>query len=163
MKPWILMLFLIILHLGLIGQKTLMIEKIGTSRRFFLQEQDHVKMRFKNPDTLLAGKLWSIEEDQIVIQSMRSYPVALADITTVYRHFSFPVTVAGLAVTGGLMLFGIITINHLINNEQVFTNDMFVLTGSMLAIGGISFALSSKRYRIGDRWKVKILDYPVYD
>ena len=163
MKPWIFMPLLLIIHLGLFGQKTLMVEKIGTSRRFFLHEQEHVKMRFKNPDTLMSGKLWSIDDEQIVIQSLRSYPVAPADITSVYRHFSFPVTIAGLAVTGGLMLFGVITINHLINNEQVFTNDMFILTGSMLAVGGISFALSSKRYRIGDRWKVKILDYPVHD
>ena len=58
--------------------------------------------------------------------------------------------------------FGVITINHLVNNEQVFTPDMAYLTLPFLGVGIISLSLSRERMKIGPRWKLKVLDMPVF-
>ena len=87
--------------------------------------------------------------------------MALRDINSVYKKIYFPSKYGKLIGIGGIGIFAIIAFNHLINNEQVFTPDMFIISGSMLAISAITISLSEKRCRIGNRWKVKILDYPV--
>jgi hypothetical protein len=143
------------------SQKTMMVEKIGTSRRYFFYKDDFIKIRSTNPDTLLKGKLWHIGDSSIFVYGWRQVEVNLRDASSVYKKFLFPAKFGRLIGIGGIGIFAIITVNHLINNEQVFTPDMFLISGSMLAVSAISLSLSEKRCRIGNRWKIKILDYPL--
>ncbi|MCX6278414.1 MAG: hypothetical protein NT004_09990 [Bacteroidetes bacterium] len=158
MKNSVSIIFFLLLFCQILAQKTLMVEKIGTTRRYFFKEEDYCKIRAARPDTMIAGKLWDIGANSITISSMRPYQVRLQDITSVYKKFYFPTKFGRLIGIGGVGIFAIITINHLINNEQVFTPDMFIISGSMLALSAISLSLSEKRCRIGNSWKVKILD-----
>jgi hypothetical protein len=143
------------------AQKTMMVEKIGTSRRYFFYKDDFIKIRAVHRDTLLKGKLWHIGDSSIYVYGWRPVEVNVRDVSSVYKKFLFPSKFGRLIGIGGIGIFAIITVNHLINNEQVFTPDMFIISGSMLAVGAISISISEKRCRIGNRWKIKILDFPV--
>ncbi len=156
-------LFVILLSMACLAfaQKTMVVEKIGTSRRYFFHKDDLCKIRASRPDTLLKGTLWHIGDSAISVLGWRPYEVPLRDINSVYKKIYFPSKYGKLIGIGGIGIFAIIAFNHLINNEQVFTPDMFIISGSMLAISAITISLSEKRCRIGNRWKVKILDYPV--
>lgn len=140
------------------GQKTLLVEKIGTSKKYFYHTGDHLKLRVSIEDTILKGKLWSVSDSFITVEELRPFDVRLADIGSVYKQFYFPKKLSRYMAVGSAGIFAIIMVNHLINNEQVFTPDMFIISGSILGVGLISFALSEKRCKTGVRWKIKVLD-----
>jgi len=151
-----LVLFLIAVHIY--PQKTLVVEKVGTSRRYFYHVGDYLKLRVSSQDTLLKGKLWYIHDSVISVEELRPFDVRLAEIHSVYKQFAFPKKFGRIVGIGSLAIFTIIAFNHLINNEQVFTPDMFIISGSMLGASLISLSLQQKRCRTDGRWKVKILD-----
>jgi hypothetical protein len=162
MKIKLILLVLCLLTGGSYAQKTLIIEKIGTARKYFFHTGDYLKLRVSKQDTLLKGKLWSIRDSSISVSELRPFDVRLADINSVYKRFAFPKKFGKYMCIGSAAIFGIIGINHLINNEQVFTPDMLIISGSMLGAGLISLSLGEKRCRTGKGWKLKVLDINVY-
>jgi hypothetical protein len=144
-----------------LAQKTLMIEKTGTSRRYFYHTGDFMKIRVSRQDTLLKGKLWAIHDTVISVAELRPFDVCIGEINSVYKQFAFPKKFGRFMFIGSAALFGIIAFNHLINNEQVFTPDMYIISGAMVGAGIISLSLGEKRCRTGIRWKVKVLDMNV--
>jgi hypothetical protein len=144
-----------------IAQKTLMVEKIGSSRKYFYHAGDYLKLRVSHEDTLLKGKLWSISDSVISVAELRPFDVRLSDIGSVYKKFAFPKKFGRIVGVGGVAIFAIIAFNHLINNEQVFTPDMYIITGSMLGASLISWSLSEKRCRTDKGWKLKVLDIQI--
>jgi hypothetical protein len=156
-KVSILLLLCLITNLAF-AQKTMMVEKIGTSRKYFYHTDDYLKIRILKQDTLLRGKLSSIQDSLITISELRPLDVRLGDINSVYKQFAFPRKFGKYVCVAGAGIFAIIAFNHLINNEQVFTRDMYILSGSMIGAGLISISLSEKKCRTYKRWKVKVLD-----
>jgi hypothetical protein len=144
-----------------ISQNTLMVENVGTSRKYFYHTGDYIKLRVSKQDTLLAGKLWSIRDSVISVSELRPFDVHISDIGSVYKRFAFPRKLGKKLIYGGVGIFAIIVANHLINNEQVFTPDLFIISGSAIAGGLISLSLSQKRCRTGRGWKIKVLDIVV--
>ncbi len=161
MKKLILILFLFSIPAALFSQKTMMIEKLGTSRKYFYHTGDYVKLRVSKQDTLLKGKLWFIKDSLISVAELRPFDVHLGDIGSVYKQFGFPKRFGAYLGAFGVGIFAVIATNHLINNEQVFTADMFIISGAFIGGSIISFSLSQKRCKIGNRWKIKVLDFPL--
>ena len=162
MKKNLSLLIFCLITLSGLSQKTLMIEKIGTSRKYFYHAGDHIKLRVSKLDTMLIGKLWSVQDSLIFVEELRPFEVRNAEIRSVYKQFSFPKKFGKYMVIGGLTLGAIVSFNHLINNEQVFSSDVFIIAGCGIGTGLISLSLSQKHCRIGNRWKVKVLDIQVY-
>jgi hypothetical protein len=158
MKNTIILIVIFLVTASGLAQKTLMVEKVGSSRRFFYHTGDYMKLRVSIKDTLLKGKLWTIGDSVISVQELRPFDVRLGDIGSVYKQFSFPRKIAKYMAWGSAGIFAIITIDHLLYHEQVFTQDMFIIAGSLLSVSLISFSLKEKRCNTGKGWKVKVLD-----
>jgi hypothetical protein len=154
-----LILFLIACHVY--PQRTLLIEKIGTSRKYLYHTGDYLKLRVSKQDTLLKGKLWHMGDSVISVEAIRTFDVHVPDIRSVYKQYTFPKKFGRYMGLGSVGIFAIIAFNHLINNEQVFTSDMFIISGSMLGASILSLSLSQKKCKIGNRWKIKVLDISV--
>ncbi|MEI7898012.1 MAG: hypothetical protein WCJ26_13320 [bacterium] len=161
MKKYVVLLVLIFLNGLAFGQRTLMVEKIGTSRKYFFHTGDYIKLRVSKQDTLLKGKLWSIHDSLVSVSELRPFDVRLNDIGSVYKQFAYPKKFARIVGIGSAAIFAIITFNHLVNNEQVFTPDMFIISGSLLGASLISLSLSEKRCKMSRGWKVKVLDVEI--
>ena len=161
MKRLLLILVLFIMAVAAFPQKTLLIEKMGRSTRYFYHTGDYLKLRVSKQDTLLKGKLWSIRDSVISVEELRPFDVRLNEIGSVYKRFYFPKKMGKYLVFGSAGIFTIIVINHLLNNEPVFSPDSFIISGSMLGGGLICLSLSQKRCKIGYRWKIKVLDISV--
>lgn len=159
MRTNLLLGLFLILTVPLFAQKTVVVEKIGTSRRQLFSEGDFFRIKANCPDTLLEGTLCDISDSTVTVCGWRPVVVKIKDISRVYKKFRFPARFGKFLGVGGVTLFAIIMVNHLINNEQVFTQDMFIIAGSMIGAGLISISLSEKKYRMGDRWKIKIMDF----
>ena len=65
MKRLLLLLFLLSLTVQAISQKTLMVEKTGTHRRYFFHAGDYIKLRVSKQDTLLTGKIWALTDSSV--------------------------------------------------------------------------------------------------
>jgi len=161
MKKILLVVFCCVFVGPLAGQKTFMVEKTGSPRRYFYHTGDYLKLRVSKQDTLLKGKLWSLSDSVIQVSELRPFDVRINQIGSVYKQFAFPKKISRYLGFGGFGIFVIIGFNHLINNEQVFTSDMFIISGSMIGAGLISLSLSEKRCRTDKRWKIKILDVEI--
>ncbi|MEI7982510.1 MAG: hypothetical protein WCI71_12725, partial [Bacteroidota bacterium] len=97
----------------------------------------------------------------IWIDELRPFEVQLKDVGSVYKQFAFPKKFGKGLVIGSAAIFCIIVFNHLINNEPVFTPDLFIISGSALGAGLISLSLSQKRCRLGNTWKLKVLNISI--
>ncbi|MCX6287319.1 MAG: hypothetical protein NTY96_09400 [Bacteroidetes bacterium] len=143
-------------------QKTLLLEKVGTKRKFFFRTEDKFILRTNKPDTFLVGRLWDIGEKSITLQTYIPVTVQYENIKFVYKRYLFPRKFGIYCTIFAGITAGVITVNHLLNNEQVFTSDMAYLCLPFLGAGVISLSLSRERMKIGPRWKLKVLDMPVF-
>jgi hypothetical protein len=123
---------------------------------------DPIKLRISDNDTLLKGKIWNLRDSVIAVSELRPFDVSLKDIRSVYKQYAFPKKLGKTLMIGSAAIFGIIVVNHLLNNEAVFTPDLFIISGSLMGAGLISLSLSQKKCRIGNTWKLKVLDIQVY-
>jgi len=158
MKSLVCFLLIITFSISSIAQKTLLVEKIGRSAKYYYHVGDKIKVKTLENKTVYNGVITEIRDSSITISSISGNLISVADITYVYRQFP-GVRRLGFYLMGfGGVIFLVIAVNNLINNDQVFTQYAFIVSGSFIGAGLISLALSEKRYKIGTQWKVKILD-----
>jgi len=143
-----------------IAQKTLLVEKIGTSRKYYYHLDDKIKLRTKSNNILISGRLWGIY-DTVISISGGYFSIPVHDIESVYKQYAFPRKLGIKLDEAAIVFFLIITFNNLINKEQVFKPYTFIISGSCLVGSLICFSLDQHRCKIGDRWKLKILDFTV--
>jgi hypothetical protein len=139
-------------------QKTLMLEKIGTRRHFYFQQNDPLEIRVKSKDTILQGNLWSLTDSSLTILCARPLNIPLNDIRFVYRKNRHVKQVSVKLAVAGLVYLGIVPFDHIINNQKVITRDVWIVPAAFGAASAFVYSFYCKRYRIGVKWKLKILD-----
>jgi hypothetical protein len=145
------------------AQPVLVVEKIGSSRRHLFRLGEKIKLNVFYNDSLIQGTLVSIHDSDITVQEQRLVTMPIDSIRVVHKRFGFPDRLGSYLLIGGGAIFGIISVNHLINHEQVFTPDLFIISGSVAGAGVISKILSRKKCRIGPgRWKIKTFDQDLF-
>jgi len=142
------------------AQKTLLVEKIGTSRKYYYHLDNKIKLRTITKDTVIEGRLTMITDSAISVSTaLKAIP--LSDIASVYKQYGFPRRFGIKLCYASAMFFGILTINNLLNHSRVFPPYTFIISGVCLAGGLISLSFSEQNCKIGNRWKLKLLDIPV--
>jgi hypothetical protein len=159
MKKVFVIFLLVLAGSSLSAQMKLLVEKIGTNRKYYFIEGDLLKLKMKQNDSIIRGELADIRYNSITLSGLRSPDLMLSDIGSVYKHFAFPKKFAIYSAIFSGVIFTIITTNHLINNEQVFTPDLFIISGAFLGASLISLSFSQKQCKIGTKWKLKVLDF----
>jgi len=158
MKSLVCFLFLISLTVSLIAQKTLLVEKIGRSAKYYYHVGDKIKIQTSGNKNVYKGILSEIRDSSITITSVSSDLVRIKDITCIYKQFP-PMRKLGIKLSGfGGIIFLVMVVNNLLTDSQVFTRYVFIVSGSFLGAGLISLAFSERPCKIGNRWKVKILE-----
>jgi len=134
--------------------KTLLVEKIGTHRRYGYELGDLIKIRTKN-HLFLCSNLWELNDSSIVVGQNR--PTNLKDVESVYPQFYFPKKFGMYMFLSGITYFAVVSFDHLINKEIVFTKDVFIVPTALFGTGFICVSLSQNRCKIGDHWKLKVI------
>jgi hypothetical protein len=156
MKYSFICLILIFAGLFSFSQNTLLLEKIGTSRKFYYHLDDRIKLTTKENHRIFDA-LTNIT-DSVISVSNKDFEIPVHDIASVYPQFGFPRRLGkNLCLAGGVFLV-IITFNNIINNQQVFPSYGFIVSGACLAGGLVSLSLAQQKCKIGYRWKLKVLD-----
>jgi hypothetical protein len=138
--------------------KTLLLWKLGTNKKYAYKVEDKIKLVTVNRE-LMYNFIWEISDTMISLEQKK--PLAVKDIILVYPQFYFPKKFGRYMFIAGVAYFTVVSINHLINNEPVFTRDVFIVPTVLFGAGLVSISLSQKRCRIGDHWKLKVLEIKI--
>lgn len=156
MRKLILLLILLAAFSGVFAQKTLVLEKIGTSTRYAFHLGDNVKIRTKKQNVIVKSYLWNLTDSSVTIGPRTTIP--LSDISAVYKHYYFQNLMTRILFYAGAGYFILDSFNNLINREQVFVPQTMIISGSLIGVSMAIIPLGQKKYRIGIRWKLKIMD-----
>jgi hypothetical protein len=156
MRKLILLLILLVAFSGVFAQKTLVLEKIGTSTRYAFHIGDNVKIRTKKQNVIVKSYLWNLTDSSVTIGPRTTIP--LSDISAVYKHYYFQNLMTRILFYAGAGYFILDSFNNLINREQVFVPQTMIISGSLIGVSMAIIPLGQKKYRIGIRWKLKIMD-----
>ncbi len=158
MKSQVFLIILLIFSFSAIAQKTLLVEKIGKSSKYYYHIGDNIKLKMFSNKNVMKGEITDISDSSITINSIKSDDVSIKEIKYVFKQYAFPRKLGIKLSEFSFVIFLVMVTNNLINNSQVFTPYVFIISGSFLGGGLISLMLSEKRCKIGDQWKVKILN-----
>ena len=158
MKKFLWVVILLCLTGAASGQKTLVVEKIGTGRKFGYNPGDFMKVKTRDPRQLLRSYMTDLTDSTVSIGTYHT--VRLDNIKVVYKRYGFPLRLGSNLLLAGGIFFVATTVNNLIVHNQVFTQTNLIITGSILAAGTICIILSENPMHIGLHWKIKILDIP---
>ena len=158
MKTTLILLLFFFFPILTIGQKTLLVEKIGKSAKYYYHAGDKIKIRTCISKTIIKGEITSIRDSSISVRLINSVDISLNDITCVYKRYKFlrKFGIRSCQFGGGIFL--VMVFNNLINGSPAFNEYVFIVSGSFLTAGLISLTLSERHCRIGNKWKLKILD-----
>jgi len=156
MRKLILLLVLFAAFSGAFAQKTLVLEKIGTSTRYAFYLGDDVKIRTKKQNVIVKSFLWNLTDSSVTIGPRTIIP--LSDISAVYKNYHFPKLMTRFLFIAGTGYFILDSFNNLINKEQVFVPQTMIISASLIGVSMAIIPLGQKKCRIGIRWKLKIMD-----
>jgi hypothetical protein len=156
MRKLILLLVLFAAFSGAFAQKTLVLEKIGTSTRYAFHLGDDVKIRTKKQNVIVKSYLWNLTDSSVTIGPRTTIP--LSDISAVYKHYYFQNLMTRILFYAGAGYFILDSFNNLINREQVFVPQTMIISASLIGVSMAIIPLGQKKCRIGIRWKLKIMD-----
>lgn len=142
------------------GQKTLLMEKIGTSRKFYYKVNDDIKLKTEPKGLKYKGQITSIFDSSVCVGNYigREDKIFLSDICFIYRVAYFPRRASQAFLIAGSAYFILDAFNNLINNEQVIDSQTLIIAGSLIGVSLILIPISHPRYAVGLRWKLKVLD-----
>lgn len=142
---------------GLFAQKVFVVEKIGRAKHFIYKTDHRIRLQAGEPPVIISGNLTGISDTALVIDHFT--PVKISNILRVEKPRSFWLHstpkwfVASIAYAVGSM------INHWINPAPANDNTILPVSGSLAGIGIISYQMSYRKIPVGDKWKVKVLDF----
>jgi hypothetical protein len=156
MRKLVLLLVFLAAFSGAYAQKTMVVEKIGTSTRYAFHLGDDVKVRTKKENKIVNSYLWNLTDSSLTLGVRTTIP--LSDINAVYKHFYFQNLMTRIFLYAGAGYFVLDSFNNLINKEQVFVPQTMIISASLIAVGVAIIPLGQKKCKIGIRWKLKIMD-----
>lgn len=137
------------------GQNILMLEKIGTGKRFSYLVGDYINVKSKAKKLRLKNFLWSIEDSSIMIGT--NYTIRFDDVKSVRRDLYFPKLLSKIGMIVGAAYLTLDIFNNLINGQQVINPTSLIIGGSMIGVGLVLIPLSHRNIGIGFRWKLKVI------
>jgi hypothetical protein len=158
MRTILYLLLLFFFPVYTIGQKTLLVEKTGKSAKYYYHIGDKIKIRTCTNKTIIKGEITSIRDSSISVRLINSVNVSLNDITCVYKRYKFLRKFGIRSCQFGAGIFLVMVFNNLINGYPAFNEYVFIVSGAFLTAGLMSLALSERHCKIGNKWKLKILD-----
>jgi hypothetical protein len=156
MKILILTGVLLALSLVAFSQRTLVLEKIGTSRRYAFHLGDDLKVQTIKEKTIHKSYLWNLTDSTMTIGPRTVVP--LSDVAAVYKDHHFPKLISKflLIMGGGYIVLD--AFNNLINNKQVFVPQTWYIGGGIMLAGVAIIPFWQTKHKIGIRWKLKIME-----
>ena len=162
MLNWGLLVMIIVIPLFLSAQPNLVISKPGKTRHFYYQPGDKIEFR-DQAGKRHSGVILILNDSAFALARSPLQPIST--IRIIYRHRYFFTKTAELGVAGVLLYFPISVINRALQKEKPLVGkEQFITHGAVLSATGISLLFLHKKFKIGEPWKLQVLDFgrPIY-
>jgi hypothetical protein len=157
MKKLILILILLTSSVIILpAQKMIVLEKIGTQTRYGFRLGDYMKIQTREKKQIVKSYLWALTDSSITIGPRTT--IAVSDIGAVYKNFHFPRLMTKFFFLLGAGYLVLDSFNNMINKEKVFNPQTLIISGSIIGVSLALIPFHQWKYKIGIRWKFKIMD-----
>jgi len=157
MKKLILVLiFLTTSAIILPAQKMIVLEKIGTQRRYGFHLGDNIKIQTLSKHQIVKSYLWALTDSTLTIGPRTT--IDASDVGAVYKDFHFPKLMTKFFFIGGAGYLILDSFNNLINKQRVINPQTLIISGSLIGVSLALIPFHQWKYKIGIRWKFKIMD-----
>jgi|GEM_PF-2773031 len=160
-------LVLLIIATPLTGQRILQIEKKNSLKTVKFQTTDHIQVRLKDGKRWVKGVIYDFNEEGQFIE-LENQIILLKDIDYIRMGYkakgkALARQVATNSITGFGLSWGVFSlIDAAVSDERSFDERDAIITGGSIALGYLVTKLfSSRKYKIGDKWKFRMLNLDV--
>ena len=138
------------------AQKVLVVEKIGRGRYFSYMEGDMIHLETKKGPFHIQEEIVQIDDTSILVKG--NYRISFDNISYIEKFYKRRRNNGILLTIAGGALVGIISINNALQNKPVLDPLYLTIGAGLASAGGLWYSLGKRKYRIGKKWKLKVLD-----
>jgi hypothetical protein len=139
------------------SQKVLILEKTGHHRWYIYKTGDDIRFETKKESFHVTGSVSEISDTSLVVPGTGN--VSFNDICSIIRIYKNRKTNGIRLMVAGGILTGITCVNNLAYHQTMLDPVYLAISGGIIAGGAVWSHLSKRHYRIGGKWKLKVLDY----
>lgn len=138
------------------AQKVLVLEKIGKGRYFSFREGEEIQLCTRIGQFHIKEEITQINDTSIIV--LGNYEIPLDNILYIEKNYKNRKANGIKVMIAGGALVAITSVNNAINQNPVI-DPLYLSVGAGLASAGLVwYSLGKRKYRIGDQWKLKVLD-----
>lgn len=153
---YLIIVMLILGTLGATAQKVLVVEKVGRGRYFTYREGDIIRLMTNIGHFRIEEEIVQVNDSSILVKG--NYQISFRDISYIEKVYRSRKGNGILLMIAGGALVAITSINNGLHRNQVL-DPLFLSIGAGLAgTGGFWYSMGKRKYRIGEKWKLKALD-----
>lgn len=142
------------------GQKFLAIDKGGRVKRIKFFESDFIHLK-TNSDSIVSGQITRLKDTSFVVERTEVSLSSIKYVSFSDKNYGLKL-ISTLAFTAGIGYFTLDSGNRLINNDQPIVHNNAVKVGSIfMGVAFLSKVLSARKFRIGARHPIKIIDISI--
>jgi len=149
-------LMLVLFVLSATTQKVLVVEKIGKGRYFTYKEGDMISLMTSKGQFRVQEEIIQVNDSSILVKG--NYEIPFSDILYIEQVYRSRKSNGILLMIAGGTLVAITSINNGLHKNQVIDPLFLSIGAGLAATGGLWFSLAKRKYRIGEKWKLKTLE-----
>lgn len=154
------LIFLLVFFQNTEAQKVLLLQKPGTTKRFFYHTSDKIWIRTGEPEFSVKGIITYIDDSVCTID--RNYTYKISNIKEVVRTRHFLNGSWRLIFLTSGVYAAMSIINSAIHNEKpVIDNSVPIISGSFIALGTTAWSLRYRHCKMEKDWRLKVLDFDI--
>ncbi len=144
---------------GLNAQKLLVLEKTGKFKTHLYPEGSVIMLSMD--DTLMVhGRISSLKDS--MLQLNEKIMIDLSSVDHVYRERDLVQFISAGAMLAGLTYFVLTGFNRTINKEYpILPGEDLLISGAVIGSAILLYQFKFKKYKLGDKWQLKILDFSI--
>jgi len=155
-------LLLVLLCQAVEAQKVLLLQKPGKTKRYFYTQGDMLRVRMGEPEFEVSGEITYIDDSTCTVNRNYTFQLSKVHEVSIRRPF-LSGSWRTWFVAAGIYFFGSM-FNHAINDEEpLIDNTVPYVSGSFIVLGTTSYLLRNKHCKMEDGWKLKVLDYDIFN
>jgi hypothetical protein len=138
-------------------QRILLLKKKGNPKNYKYFLASEISLRNGFNDRKVTGQIHMITDTSIIVNY--NIEVFIDQITWMYRERYFFRLLSPILMVAGGGYFILDGFNRAINKQYpIITENNMLISGVLIGVGLVIKPLGTKRYRIGKRWELQMLD-----
>lgn len=147
---------LLLFSLPGLSQRIMLLEKLGHGKWYRYEMGDDITVQRFRDEERFTGTITSVSDTGFTVDM--STVISIKEVEYVWRKYPARKKRGNYLMIAGGILVGITTINNAANNNTVI-DPVYVAVGAGISAAGLLWrSYSQPRYKVGSRWKLKVLD-----